>query len=185
MRILRSGRFGAATTALILSLLTGLLPAAPPVAPPNEYALKSVFLYNFCHFIEWPDSAFASPNDPFVIGIVGDDPFGSSLREAVAGEAYRNHPIVIEHYRSAKDIRHCHLLFVARSENSHVDAILGALNSKSVVTIGETEDFLDHGGMIALPTDRNRVRLRIKPSTMRAANLNVSSKLLRVADIDS
>jgi YfiR/HmsC-like len=184
MRLLRPGRF-ASITALIPLLSVGLLPAAAPVVPPNEYALKSVFLYNFCHFIEWPDSAFTSPNEPFVIGIVGDDPFGSSLKEAVAGENYRNHPIVIEHYRSAKEIKRCHLLFVAKSENSHFDAILGALNSKSVVTVGETEDFLDHGGMIALPTDRNRVRLRIKPATMRAANLSVSSKLLRVADIDS
>lgn len=170
---------------MILVLSTGLLPAAVPVAPPNEYALKSVFLYNFCHFIEWPESAFTSPNEPFIIGIVGDDPFGPSLKEAVEGESYHNHPIVIEHYRGPKDIRHCHLLFVPRSEGGNVDAILGTLNSKSVVTVGETEDFLDHGGMIALPTDRNRVHLRIKPATMRAANLSVSSKLLRVADIDS
>lgn len=167
-----------------MALLTGLLPAAP-VSPPNEYALKAVFLYNFCHFIDWPDSAFTSPNEPLIIGIVGEDPFGSLLKEAIAGETYRNRPIVIEHYRGPKDIKHCHLLFAGRSENNRIDAILAAVNSKSVVTVGETEDFLDHGGMIALPADRNRVRLRIKPSAMRAANLNVSSKLLRVADIDS
>jgi hypothetical protein len=184
MGVLKPRRFVTAT-ALLLALLTGPLQAATPVAPANEYALKSVFLYNFCHFIEWPDSSFTSPNDPFVIGIVGDDPFGSSLKEAVEGETYRNRPIVIEHYRGPKDIKHCHLLFVAKSENSHVDAILKAVTSKSVVTVGETEDFLNHGGMIALATDRTRVRLRIKPEAMRAANLSVSSKLLRVADIDS
>ena len=159
--------------------------AAAPVAPPNEYALKSVFLYNFCHFIDWPDSSFTSPNEPLIIGIVGNDPFGSSLKEAVDGETYHNRPIVIEHYRTAKDIKHCHLLFVPRSESSQVDAILKAIDSKSVVTVGETVDFLNRGGMIALPTDRTRVRLRIKPEAMRAANLSVSSKLLRVADIDS
>jgi hypothetical protein len=182
MELLKLVRVVAAT--VLMALLTGPLQAAP-VAPPNEYALKSVFLYNFCHFIEWPDSAFTSPGSPLIIGIVGEDPFGSSLKEAVAGESYHNHPIVIEHYHGPKDIKHCHLLFVGRTENSRVDAILAAVGSKSVVTVGETEDFLDHGGMIALPADRNRVRLRIKPETMRAANLNVSSKLLRVADVDS
>lgn len=182
MDLLKSMRSVVATVLLVLPM--GLL-AATPAAPPNEYALKSVFLYNFCHFIDWPDSAFTSPSEPLIIGIVGEDPFGPSLQEAIAGETYHNRPIVIEHYHGPKDIKHCHLLFVGRTENSRVEAILAAVNSKSVVTVGETEDFLEHGGMIALPADRNRVRLRIKPSAMRAANLNVSSKLLRVADIDS
>lgn len=151
--------------------------------PPNEYALKSVFLYNFCHFIEWPDSAFTSPNDPMVIGVIGDDPFGKLLNEAVEGETYHNRPIKIEHYRTSKDIRHCQLLFVPRSENPHLDQILAAVGGSSVVTVGETDDFLDRGGMITLPVDHNRVRLRIAPSPLRAANLSVSSKLLRVADV--
>jgi hypothetical protein len=74
------------------------------------------------------------------------------------------------------------MLFVPRSESSHIEQILAAVG-KGVVTVGETDDFLDRGGMISLPTDRNRVRLRIAPSTLRAANLTVSSKLLRVADV--
>jgi hypothetical protein len=182
MELLKAARI--VTVTVLMAMLSGLVQAAP-VAPPNEYALKSVFLYNFCHFIDWPESSFTSPNEPLIIGIVGDDPFGSLLKEAVEGETYHNRPIVIEHYHGPRDIKHCHLLFVGRTEASRVDAILAAVNSKSVVTVGETEDFLDHGGMIALPADKNRVRLRIRPATMRAANLSVSSKLLRVADIDS
>ena len=151
----------------------------------NEYALKSVFLYNFCHFIEWPDSAFNSPNEPLIIGIVGEDPFGTLLKEAVEGETYHNRPIRIEHYRGPRDIKHCHLLFVGRSEAARLDTILAAVSDKSVVTVGETEDFLERGGMIALPAERNRVRLRINPTALRAASLEVSSKLLRVADVKS
>src|SRR5438105_10497316 len=113
MDLLRLKPLVAATT--LLALACAPLQAAPP-GPPNEYALKSVFLYNFCHFIEWPDSAFTSPTAPLVIGIVGEDPFGALLKEAVEGETYHNRPIVIERYRGAKEIKHCHLLFVSRSE---------------------------------------------------------------------
>ena len=171
-------------TATALLALAAPLRAAPP-APANEYALKSVFLYNFCHFIEWPDSAFTSPNEPLIIGIVGEDPFGTLLKEAVEGETYHNRPIRIEHYRGPRDIKHCHLLFVSRSEAGRFDAILAAVSDKSVVTVGETEDFLERGGMIALPAERNRVRLRINSTALRAASLEVSSKLLRVADVKS
>jgi hypothetical protein len=165
--------------------LFALLASPLPAAPPNEYALKSVFLYNFCHFIEWPASAFNSPNEPLTIGVVGDDPFGSLLKEAVEGETYHGRPIQIEHYRTAKDIRHCQLLFVSRSETSHLDVILEAAGPKGVVTVGETDDFIERGGMIALPSERNRIRLRVNAAALRAASVDVSSKLLRVADIKS
>jgi len=64
-----------------------------------------------------------------------------------------------------------------------MNEILSAVAGKSVVTVGETEGFLDRGGMIALTADRNRVRLQVNASSLRAAKVDVSSKLLRVAEI--
>ena len=57
------------------------------------------------------------------------------------------------------------------------------IEEHSVVTVGETDSFLDRGGMIALTAERNRVRIHINPSLLRAANLDVSSKLLRIAEV--
>ncbi|MFL6530923.1 MAG: YfiR family protein, partial [Chthoniobacterales bacterium] len=97
MELLRRTRLTIAT--LLLAACVSAF-AATGGGAPNEYALKSVFLYNFCRFIEWPDSAFAGPNDPLIIGVIGDDPFGQMLDEAVAGESYHGRSIRIEHYRS-------------------------------------------------------------------------------------
>lgn len=48
-----------------------------------EYQVKAVFLFNFAQFVTWP----SQPADaPLVIGILGDDPFGSYLDETVRGE---------------------------------------------------------------------------------------------------
>jgi YfiR/HmsC-like len=161
-------------------------PAANAVhLEPSEYGLKSVFLYQFCRFMEWPDSAFSSPSDPLIIGVVGEDPFGTLLKEAVEGETYHGRPIRIEHYRSPRDIKRCHILFVSRSGTDQMAEITSMIAGKSVVTVGETEGFLDRGGMIALTADRNRVRLRVNASTLRGAKVDVSSKLLRVAEIKS
>ena len=82
MQFLKKGT----AAALITCLAVLALPLAEGAGPPNEYALKSVFLYNFCHFIEWPQSAFTGPDDPLVIGVVGEDPFGGLLNEAIQGE---------------------------------------------------------------------------------------------------
>jgi len=177
MEFLKRAKIIAATALLLMAPLQ-IAPASQ-----SEYALKAVFVYNFCRFIDWPDSAFASPNEPLIIGIIGDDPFGSLLNEAVEGEKYHNRPIRIDHFRTPGDIKRCHLLFVSHVGAGRVDPILAAVAGKSVVTVSETEDFLNRGGMITLTTEQNRVRLRIKPAALQAANLAVSSKLLRVAEI--
>lgn len=179
-------RMRTATSALVLTalILSGGGPfSAGGASVPNEYSLKAVFLYNFCRFIDWPNAAFNSTNDPIVIGILGTDPFGALIEEAVLGETSHGRPIRIERYRNVREIGRCHLLFIGASESERLDAILAAVTGSSIVTVGETADFVDQGGMIALTTDRNRVRLVINPSTLRNANLNVSSKLLRVAEI--
>jgi hypothetical protein len=169
----------------VVCLLVAAVGAASgaPSGPPNEYALKSVFLYNFCRFIDWPEFAFSSPDEPLVIGVLGDDPFGSMLDEAVRGERFRGRPIQIEHYRSPREVGRSHLLFVTGSETGRMNEILAAIAGRSIVTVGETEGFVQRGGMIALAADQNRVRLLINPDAMRAARLDVSSKLLRVAEI--
>ncbi len=172
-----------ATAILIATLLPRVAVAQRQPKPKAEYALKAVFLYNFCRFIEWPKSAFTSPNEAITIGVVGDDPFGSLLNEAVRNETSRGRPIRIAHYAKADAIGRCHLLFVSRSEAARTEKILSAVNGKSVVTVGETDAFLDRGGMIALTAKKNRVRLHINPALLRAASLDVSSKLLRVAEV--
>jgi uncharacterized protein DUF4154 len=181
MAFLRATKIAAAI--LIIALLPRPVLAQSQPEPRGEYALKAVFLYNFCRFIEWPKSAFASPNEPIVIGIVGEDPFGALLMEAVQGEMSRGRPIQIEHYNKTDNIGRCHLLFVSHSEANHTEKIVAAVSGKSVVTVGETDAFLDRGGMIALTAEKNRVRLHINPSLLRAASLDVSSKLLRVAEL--
>ena len=170
---------------IVVALLLAAVGAASalPAGPPNEYALKSVFLYNFCRFIDWPEFAFSSPTEPLVIGVLGDDPFGSMLLEAVQGERFRGRPIEIERYRSPREVGRCHLLFVTGEETARMNEILAATAGKSIVTVGESEMFVQRGGMIALAADRNRVRLLINPDALRAAKLDVSSKLLRVAEI--
>lgn len=159
------------------------LPASPAPPPGEaEYAVKAVFVYNFLRFIEWPRTAFSSSGDALVIGIIGDDPFGSLLLETVRGEVLRGRPVRVEHYRAARDIGPCHLLYVPRRETSRLDQIIAATAGRNVVTVGEADDFIARGGMIALTTDRNRVRLSLSQESLRAAGVEVSAKLLRVAE---
>jgi hypothetical protein len=166
---------------LLLGWLTPHVSAQTAVA--REYQLKAVFLFNFAQFVAWPPPAFAAPDSPMVIGVLGEDPFHHALDDTVRGEKVEGHPIAIERYRRLEDLRPCHVLFICRSELPRLDQILARVKGQPVLTVGDAEGFAQRGGMIRFVSDNNKVRFRINVEAAKAANLSISSKLLRPADI--
>jgi hypothetical protein len=168
---------------LITWALAGATPPGNTLAQSPEYQLKAVFLFNFAQFVEWPASAFPMPDTPLGICILGQDPFGSYLDETVRGETVASHPLTVRRYRTVDEIKGCHILFVSRQEQGRVAEILDNLKGRSVLTVSDADRFASRGGMIRFVTDHNRIRLRINLEAARAANLTLSSKLLRPAQI--
>jgi len=148
----------------------------------REYQLKAVFLYNFAQFAEWPANTFAETNSPFVIGIVGPDPFGSALEETIRGETVAGHPLAVRHYARAADIQTCHLLFISQPAIREANEILNAVKGKPVLTVSDLDTAATSQIMIRFVVENNKVHFRINAEAARAANLTLSSKLLRVAE---
>jgi hypothetical protein len=118
-----------------------------------------------------------------VVGILGDDPFHEFLDEVVKGESVREHPIVIKRFRRIEDVKVCHVLFIGADEAAHLDGTVAALKARKILTVGESRDFLAHGGMILLVNEGGRVRFKVNLDALQEANLSVSSKLLRLAEV--
>lgn len=181
MGLLRiTARSAMARALALLALACGLTGAAAPV---SEYQLKAVFLFNFAHFVEWPPAAEPRDNQPFVIGVVGKDPFGPALDDVVRGETVEHHPLAIERYPNAAQIGACQILFIPASELAHLDQVLAAVRGRSVLTVTDAEGPAPRGVIIGLVKRDNRIRLRIDLEAARAGNLIISSKLLRPAEI--
>jgi len=164
---------------LLLSLLL-VAGAFGAQAQVREYQLKAVFLFNFSQFVEWPAAAFDSPSAPLIIGVEGPNPFGRYLAETVKGESIAGRPVVVRYFASKADIRPCHILFINKKDSREV---ISLIQGKSVLTVGDNENFTTSGGIIQFFTEQNKIRFQISPAAARAANLNISSKLLRLAKI--
>ena len=164
-------------------LFLGGLDASAQTAPSREYQIKAVFLFNFAQFVEWPATAFAGPSSPIVIGVLGESPFGAYLDETVLGEKVNNRPVEVQRYSRVEDIKTCHILFISRSEAGQLEQILVSLKDRSLLVVGDGDDFARRGGMIRLATIQNKVRLIINVDAAQVANLTISSKLLRSAEI--
>jgi hypothetical protein len=181
----QSGLLLARGLALLCALTLGVgarfSPAARAAEKFPEYQLKAAFLFNFAKFVTWPDKAFAAPDTPLTIGILGTDPFGSSLRETVAGKTVNGRKIAIKPLSRDDTLSNVHLLFISRSERDRLPAILAALEGQSVLTVSETERFAHIGGMINFFVQAESVRFEFNPPAAERAGLRVSSKLASVA----
>jgi hypothetical protein len=165
-----------------LLLLAGLDVLAQ-TAPSKEYQVKAVFLFNFAQFVEWPPAAFGDGTSPLVIGVLGDNPFGTYLDETVRDEKVGNRPLEVRRYQRVDEIKTCHVLFVGLSEANRLEQILASLKDRSILIVGDSNDFVQRGGMIQLASSQSRIRLRINEGAAKTANLTISSKLLRSAEL--
>ena len=170
----------------VLVILLGLSCAwsAEP-GPVKEYQVKAVFLYNFAQFVQWPDGSFPENGSPLVVGILGNDPFNAYLDEVVKGEKVSNHPIQVVRYERIENVADCHVLFVSASETRRLQPILNSLKTRKILTVGESDLFSRLGGMVSFVTTQGKIRLKINLDAVQAADLTVSSKLLRLAEIVS
>jgi YfiR/HmsC-like len=152
-------------------------------ASPTEYQVKAVFLFNFTQFVEWPESAFGDASSPIIIGVLGSDPFGTALEEAIQGETVNGRPLSIRRYASVEAIDDCHVLFFNLPASQNLSAALGSMRQRNVLTVSDAKEFARAGGVIELMTINNKIRLQINVDAAKLANLTISSKLLRPARI--
>lgn len=173
-------------TALILAALLSF--AGAPVdwaqaVPPGEYQLKAAFLFNFAKFIDWPPASFANPQSPFTICILGADPFGRAMDDALQGKMIGDRPVAVERIRNLADARRCQIVFISSSEKRQLREILNGLRGTSALVVGETEGFAAAGGVIQFALEENRVHFLINTDAADRAGVKVSSKLLSLARV--
>jgi len=151
-------------------------------AASSECEAKAGFLLNFLKYVEWPSATNSNTNAPMQICLIGKDQLGSSLSSLIKSKTIDGRIVVLENGDAECAWRQCQLLFVSGSENRKVEEILAAVKDLPVLTVGETEDFLEKGGMISLVMRDKTVRLEINLVAAEAAGLKISSRLLAVAD---
>ena len=145
----------------------------------DEYRVKAAFVYNIARFVDWPSAAFADAGSPVVVCVLGVDPFGSALDDALQGRTVKGRSVTI---RRSHDLPGgCHVAFIAFSENKRVEDIIDRLGSTPVLSISEVDRFTQRGGIIGLTMNGSYVRFDINASAADRAKLTMSARLLALA----
>jgi len=148
-----------------------------------EAKVKAAFLANFTQFVEWPERAFASPDAPLVVGVLGASPFGDNLDRAMAGRSAGKRRIEVKRFKTAAEAAGAHILYISNSERERLPKILEELNGKPILTVGDSENFIPLGGIIRFVLRDERVQLDVNPEPAQRNEVRISAKLLRLSNI--
>ena len=72
-------------------------------------------------------------------------------------------------------------LFVNAAQSKRLRVIVEATRGAGVLSVGETEDFIDQGGIVKFVADNGRIQFQINHKAASDAGLYISSRLLVVA----
>jgi hypothetical protein len=181
---LRRDRVIGRTAALGLVIVLGnCLAATPAEEPIDEYQVKAAFIYNFAKFVQWPAGTFQGPNEPIAICLLGEDPFGRSLENTVAGRVIEGRSLTVRHLSNVKQVEGCRVLFLSSKQDKHPSATLADIKLDGILTIGESEVSGADGVVINFKLDGGKVRFDINVAAAEREKLRISSRLLSLAHI--
>jgi hypothetical protein len=169
-----------------IALCIGLL---PPLCGPqsahaqqiSEYQVKAAYLYSFTKFVEWPAGTFANTADPIRMCILNDRSFVAQLIQIVGSKQIAGHPVLVILVQDGRQSRGCQELFISSSQSQETLQIMDSLRGTSVLTVGETNDFVAQGGIINFIVQDNHVQFQVNQKAASQAGLRMSSQLLSVA----
>jgi len=176
-RTVWSGRYWL-TILFVLSTISG-----NAQNPSLEYQLKAVFLFNFTQFVDWPAESFPNNKSPLVIGVIGENPFGNYLEQAVSGETKNGHPVIVQYYRDEEAAKSCHMLFINLPASDKRKQVIDKIKEEPVLTVSDASDFSIQGGLVRFVKKNNKIKLQINLEACKELGLVPSSKLLKLADI--
>ncbi len=136
--------------------------------------VKSVYIYNFLSFIEWPLS-LVQPKDRYLLCVSATESFVNKLNRAVTNEKVNGLPIQVMPLDNLKTANQCHLLYLQDESKFSVETLLG-LQKNGTLIVGESASFLSSdAGMIGFESRGMKVRVAINLTHMLNAGFKVSS----------
>lgn len=176
----------AAVKTLHFVFLLTLCQPLPLAAQDQEYTVKAIFLEKFLDYIDWPEeSGIADTSSPFVLAVIGDNPFGTLLDDLFAGQKIKNKKAEIRYLKTPEQINDCHLLFISRSMKNKLSSIMSQVKGKPILTVGDTPGFAESGVHINFKIDGRKTRFELNAEAVKRTDFTIKYNLIRAATLVS
>jgi len=146
----------------------------------EEYETRAAFIFVFAKYTEWLPQRMG-PEDPFVVGILGDSPLGQALEKQAALTTVQGHKVLVKRFRNASEVQDCHLLYFPAQTERQLLELRSRLAQEGVLTVGETSFFLGFGGGVQLFREEGSLQFVVNRAVLDQSHLRVASRALNLA----
>ena len=148
-----------------------------------ETQVKAAIIVKLTKFVEWPAERLA-PAAKIKVCLLGDTPLGEALT-GLGSQLSQSHALEIVPLRSASErqLADCHVLYLGESEMDRLEVLVAQLRRSAVLTVGDSRDFAEAGGMIELVRRDSHMAFRINLKSVKVSGLVINSQLLSLATI--
>lgn len=156
--------------------------AAPEQQSEDERLLKTAYIYNFAKFTRWPDGSFKQAETPLRLCTIGKNTLSADLKD-LEGKKIQGHSVIVTAIEKPQQAKNCQALYIATRNSLNYKHILGVIKNWPVLSISEASYFARNGGIIQFYRKKGKTRLVINLNAAHKAGLEISSRLLILAEI--
>ena len=150
----------------------------------SEYEVKARCLGLYVtRYIKWPEASFKEKDSPFVIAVLGKDPFGPSLTTVMKGRKAGEHPIKVVAIASIDELLDCQLLFMPSASEKQLPKVLEFYKDKSTLIVAESALAAENGAHVGMYLEKSKLSFTINAVAAKHAKLELSSELLKLAKL--
>jgi hypothetical protein len=161
-----------------LFLITALYMGSANTCHAQEEKLKSIFVYNFTRYFDWPQK----PGN-FLILILGKTPLSAELSDIALKKKVGNSQIEIRTINSVQQIEDCHILYVTASKSDNLPLIVPASKNKNFLVVTEKEGSCKEGSGINFIDKDGKLTFEISKTNIESSGLTVSSSLFSLGKL--
>jgi hypothetical protein len=166
--------------ALIIALFVLLMPHSAAAQAATERQVEAAILSKLPQFVQWPAAALSGATS-IRLCVPAGHPFAAELDAFASGETLNGRPLNVQGIEDEEAVGECHVLFVPRDPAPAGARLVGQARGRPILTVGESDSFLDDGGIVRLRTVGGRMRFDVNLDAARAAGIRFSSQLLGLA----
>ena len=145
--------------------------------------IKSIFIYNFTKYIDWPEN---QKQGDFVIGVLGatNTNLIKELEKMSQISKVGSRNFTIKVFHSVDEIGKCQLLFISADKSGLISSAMQKVAKNNTLVIGENAGLIKKGAVINFVYHDNKQKFELSKNNAEKAGLIVSSSLVNMAILE-
>ncbi len=164
-------------TTLVIFLICGLSSAkAAEITKADK--VKAAIVYKLTKFISWPEK-----KQTLTLCVIGQGAINSEIFKINHKFSLARRISVTHKHPNASLGKLCDLIYIHNTKSDQISAVVNKLRNKPVLTISDSKNFANQGGVIELFRAGSRIRFAINKNVAQNTGLTINPQLMGLAKV--